>query len=326
MAAAGGGAGGAGGSVASAVEAAAAARAALSDAEVAALMEASAKYGKASDPHKFDPDALLVHFKVCALHPRDIPLHAFVLGCDEVKKIVCAYACAVAVSSACGGGGLTALCGGLRPAIPNDRPPPTTRPPPNTHPPADTLGSAFAIASADITEKTGILGVRAGEMEALAAKNGSAIPHRGDSDPPAGDKPVRMTLQFLVDHEMRTGMHTHVDEPYVSAARSLLRLMWFLDFLSVLIRLLLDDKVELGECAQSAYDEALAKHHPWLLRKTIGAAIYFLPYKATFWRNLAGTDDDSFIRPKLQAFVAEMDVARLALWAYYGKHKLEGLP
>lgn len=199
---------------------------------------------------------------------------------------------------------------------------------PTHHPPpaADTLGSAFAIASADITEKTGILGVRMGEMEDLAKRNGSAAPHRGDSAPPAGDKPVRMTLQFLVDHEMRTGMHTSVDEPYVSAARSLLRLMWFLDFLSVLIRLLLEDKVELGECAQSAYDEALAKHHPWLLRKTIGAAIYFLPYKATFWRNLAGTDDDSFIRPKLQAFLSEMDVARLSLWEYYGKHKLEGLP
>jgi hypothetical protein len=93
--------------------------------------------------------------------------------------------------------------------------------------------------------------------------------------------------------------------------------MWFLDFLRVMIGELLVDTKSLSECAQSAYDEALAPHHGWLLRKTIGAAMYFLPSKATFWKNLAGTEDTTIIRPKLHEFLDSMEVARKELWEFY---------
>lgn len=125
---------------------------------------------------------------------------------------------------------------------------------------------------------------------------------------------------------MKKGVEKQNAGTYVSGARSLLRLMWFLDFLAVLIRLLLEDALELKECAQKAYDEALAPHHPWVLRTTIGAAMYFLPYKAVFWKNLAGSDDLTVVKPKMREFLEEMEPVRAELWRFYNEHKLTGLP
>ena len=105
-----------------------------------------------------------------------------------------------------------------------------------------------------------------------------------------------------------------------------MRLMWFLDFLATMIGELLADKQELSACAQAAYDVALAPHHPWLIRKTIGAAMYFLPSKANFWKNLAGTDDVSVIKPKMQEFITQMEKVRQELWSFYREHKLTDLP
>jgi len=117
---------------------------------------------------------------------------------------------------------------------------------------------------------------------------------------------------------------------YVSGARSVLRLMWFLDFLQSLLSQLSDPACtkELKECAQVAYDHALAPHHPWILRKTIGGAIYFLPHKATFWGNLAtaGATDAATLQSRLSTFLAAMEPVRVSLWEFYRAHGLTELP
>lgn len=193
-----------------------------------------------------------------------------------------------------------------------------------------SLGTAFTIASADITEKVGVLRERAKALHAAAKEHGEAPP-RADAAAVAApeDARVRFTLQWLVLDEMKRDVHKRNDSKFVSGSRSLLRLMWFLDFLNALISRLLNegDSKELRLCAQEAYDEALGHHHPWILRKTIGAAMYLLPSKDSFLHTLAGdASTPAELRPRLQDFLTTMNPVRLALWAFYDAHGIRDLP
>ena len=46
---------------------------------------------------------------------------------------------------------------------------------------------------------------------------------------------------------------------------------------------------ELRKSAGHAYDVALGPHHPWLLRKTVGAAMLTLPYREKFLKDVSTT-------------------------------------
>lgn len=137
--------------------------------------------------------------------------------------------------------------------------------------------------------------------------------------------------------QMLRGVERQDSGAYVSGARSLLRLMWFLDFLYCLLTSLVNDadNREMKAIGQDAYDTALAKHHPWILRKTIGAAFHFLPSKANFMKNLAMAatphgapciDVDAVLKPKLRETLEAMAPVRAELWRFYGAHKITDLP
>ncbi len=73
------------------------------------------------------------------------------------------------------------------------------------------------------------------------------------------------------------------DWTFVSGSRSLLRLLWFLDFVALLLAHILEQPgAPLKDAASVAYEAALSPHHPWILRKTIHAALHMLPTKETF--------------------------------------------
>lgn len=76
-------------------------------------------------------------------------------------------------------------------------------------------------------------------------------------------------------HKKKTPYHY-----YVSGTRTLLRLTWFLDFFSTIIKNSFDlpDK-SFSECIRAAYDSALAPHHPWLVRKASAVGISLAPSK-----------------------------------------------
>jgi hypothetical protein len=126
---------------------------------------------------------------------------------------------------------------------------------------ADTLGSAFGIAAADITEKCEVLNKRLGELRARAEKEGGVAPAlKTGAQPDVADKRVRLTLQFLVQSEMDKKVERSNSWSYVSGARSLLRLMWFLDFIHALIGNLINEPaMELGECARKVRPAALSR-------------------------------------------------------------------
>lgn len=85
----------------------------------------------------------------------------------------------------------------------------------------------------------------------------------------------------------------------------------------------------LKDSATAAYESALAPHHPWILRKTISAALSLLPSKEIFLKNLAGPaggENKSDFPTRLQAFVATIDPVRQELWRLYKEKNLTELP
>lgn len=128
------------------------------------------------------------------------------------------------------------------------------------------MGLCMKLAERDIIDKTGILQLRASAFAADAAD------------------PRGTSLQALVADEVSRGVQGRKDSTFVSASRSVLRLMWFLDFVTTLLRGLLEDGEgkSLSQLARGAYDSALAPHHPWLLRQTVSAGLLMLPSKDAF--------------------------------------------
>ena len=147
---------------------------------------------------------------------------------------------------------------------------------------------------------------------------------------PAG---ARLTVQFVVAWEIERKMTDKVGGKYTSASRSILRLLWFCDFLQVLLTHLTSGESPfktLKEMASDAYDKALAPHHPYLVRKTIGAAMYFCPTEAAFWKRIVEETspprDEATVKLQLRQFLVAMAPVRDQLWAFFREHKLENLP
>ena len=199
-----------------------------------------------------------------------------------------------------------------------------------------TLGSAFKIASDDVGEKVELLTYRMNELAMRADTAGWEAPVQAppgaDGEPaaPAGEK-VRMTLQYLVQDEIKRGVHTQNDKKFINGSRTLLRVLWFQDLVWDLVTELVgDESKELKPCVSHAYDFALASHHGWILRKTIGVAINLVPYRKDFLKTISGKDDAAeaaaFVLPKFREFLAVMNPVRESLWAFYRKYNLTELP
>jgi Glycolipid transfer protein (GLTP) len=143
--------------------------------------------------------------------------------------------------------------------------------------------------------------------------------------------PARPSLQYMILWEMDRKVEAQNGSKggYTSGARSVLRMMWFMDFLGILIRHLLEDVKTLKESAQDAYSKGLGPHHPWVVRTAISAAMAFCPSKDVFWTNLlkeSTVTDPSRIKVILGEFLAQMEPVREYLWNYYRTRKIDELP
>lgn len=124
------------------------------------------------------------------------------------------------------------------------------------------LGAGFSIAGNDIAEKCAVLRARLAELQAAGAARGVAppLPPGAAADP--SDGRVRLTLQFLVASEAAAGTAASNSAAYVSGARSILRLLWLLDFVTALLGgLLQDPSAALPAVARAAYRQTLEPHH-----------------------------------------------------------------
>ena len=73
-------------------------------------------------------------------------------------------------------------------------------------------------------------------------------------------------------------------------ARTMVRLLWFMEFLSVLLgRLGSDPNKSASDAAKEAYEKALGPHHSFMLRQAAKVAMMAAPGRKTFNQKLFPT-------------------------------------
>ncbi|XP_018795821.1 PREDICTED: ceramide-1-phosphate transfer protein [Bactrocera latifrons] len=86
-----------------------------------------------------------------------------------------------------------------------------------------------------------------------------------------------LTIKTMITYEK--GEELLKDHSYVSGSRTLLRLHRGLEFIYEFLKRLseLNECDKTHSCCKSAYNDTLAKHHPWVVRKGAVVAMYALP-------------------------------------------------
>ena len=109
--------------------------------------------------------------------------------------------------------------------------------------------------------------------------------------------PEAENIQQLLGKEIALDIHRlngqdnakmgHKDDEYKnyhSACRIFLRLLWFMEYLITVFKKILNSKENsVKKILGSSYDEILSPRHTWLVRKAVGAAMFF---------SVSGTKDD----------------------------------
>ena len=85
-------------------------------------------------------------------------------------------------------------------------------------------------------------------------------------------------IQYEVQHKITN------NKKKASGSRTLLRLHRALEFTSRLMHDLkaAEEHEKMSHITKEAYDDTLAKHHPWLIRKGVHVAVYTLPTRKQF--------------------------------------------
>ncbi|CAK4104609.1 unnamed protein product [Aphanomyces euteiches] len=91
---------------------------------------------------------------------------------------------------------------------------------------------------------------------------------------------TKPTLRSIVAKEVDLGLATAGGKKHPSVSRSVLRLIWFLDFVETIMRVLVEStSEELGSGVSKAYESTLGTRHPWLIRKGVMTALSTCPTK-----------------------------------------------
>lgn len=165
------------------------------------------------------------------------------------------------------------------------------------------LGSVFGFVTSDVVEKIGIL--------------------REYRNSEVSEKYI--TIQSMIEHEVET--KTTNSKKKASGARTLLRLHRALEFTARLMMDLntADDHEKMSHITKTAYDDTLAHHHPWLIRKGVHVAVYTLPTRKHFLEKLKMDDTEKAkdLLAKVSDYQKEIFVITENI---YTKEKLHDLP
>ncbi|XP_030387292.1 ceramide-1-phosphate transfer protein [Scaptodrosophila lebanonensis] len=132
------------------------------------------------------------------------------------------------------------------------------------------------------------------------------------------------SIKTMIEYEKTANLFD--DKSYVSASRTLLRLHRGLDFVYEFLTRLqdLEDNDKAYECCKSAYNDTLAKHHSFLIRKGAGVAMYAMPTKAELLKRVC-QDVPSAIE-KLPDMLRHTRVVYDRTDQLYTLHDLHSLP
>lgn len=110
----------------------------------------------------------------------------------------------------------------------------------------------------------------------------------------------------------------------------MLRLMWFLDFVSNLLRQVHDDRDKgISASCKEAYNIALAPHHPFVVRTAAKIAMAAAPNRKNLLKLLFGDSNDLTEDQKYKHILEwkeSMDKIAKELWTYYKSNNLTELP
>ncbi|XP_019872360.1 ceramide-1-phosphate transfer protein [Aethina tumida] len=147
------------------------------------------------------------------------------------------------------------------------------------------IGTIFGFVSKDLQEKMGIL------QDFL--KNEETSEHF-------------QTVKGMIEYEKNNNLLTK--KGYTSGSRTLLRLHRGLDFILQFLKKLNEIKDDEDTCyvCRDAYNETLAKHHPFLIRNGAKIAIYTLPKRQELLNRVCGTEEH--IKNTLKLFPETLQV------------------
>jgi len=114
--------------------------------------------------------------------------------------------------------------------------------------------------------------------------------------------------------------------PYIIAARTVLRLIWFLTLLTHLIKNLNTYQDEMmSTVAQKSYNDSIAPFHPVVLREGIRAAFLTVPTRNDFMKDAFGTTDKAVFLGIMGGFLKPLAIFVARLWKYYKEKGLTAL-
>ena len=98
-------------------------------------------------------------------------------------------------------------------------------------------------------------------------------------------------MSGTIEYEIANDITIIKKKPY-SGSRAINRLTRALIFIVKLCEDLIvaPDDASAGKIASEAYAATLKKHHPWLVQKTVGAAMYTLPNRDKLIQKLCGEE------------------------------------
>lgn len=172
------------------------------------------------------------------------------------------------------------------------------------------LGKAFEFAGGDMNDKLRIM-----DRRALETAGESKLPLE------------QVTLQHMVEREI-ANKTTHAGKKAAGATRTVVRLLWFLDFIAVLLaKLAASPQVALVTTIGNTYDETLSPRHVWVLRRVVKSGLSLVPDKKVFVERLGvAALSEQEQCGKFRLWANTLDAVRGDLWAYMGSKGLMEIP
>ena len=115
---------------------------------------------------------------------------------------------------------------------------------------------------------------------------------------------------------------------YVSGTRTLLRIIWFLDFMIHILNYLLTTEDSLSKCVKISYEKALGIYHPWYVRSAAAMGLSFISSSRTPLIKImfdSETWDDNVIK-KVEILHKGLSSIYIYVKGYYTEKKLNELP
>lgn len=169
----------------------------------------------------------------------------------------------------------------------------------------DLLGSVFAFVTSDVQSKIKIL------QQYLISENAR---HYG-------------TVRSMINHEVTNNL-TRVQGNPPSGSRTLLRLHRALKFIIRLFGDLksMNDSDKISAVTFKAYDETLAQHHTWIVRKAVGLAVYAMPSRQGLSEKMIHGGTEEQLKKLLGDFVEEVQPVYDSIQSVYADNELLDLP